>query len=95
MIYFYHVMGGKASFFSVPSLCHEQQRHYIMKCPLGDADARPVFRSAATRRRFGSPRLFAANLCAGDESPAVKSGTEFPHSESDATDQSTRVGWPT
>ena len=37
---------------------------------------------AATRR--GVPR-------AGDESPAAKSGSELPHSENDATDQSTGV----
>src|SRR5208282_2379097 len=64
------------------------------KAALGDVGARPVFRSAATRRRFCSPRLVAANLRTGDESPAAKSGSELPHSENDATDQSTRVGWP-
>src|SRR5208282_6246376 len=34
---------------------------------------------------FGVRRLVAANLCTGDELPAAKSGTEFPHSERGGT----------
>jgi hypothetical protein len=40
---------------------------------------------------FGVRRLVAAKLRTGDESPAAKSGSELPHSENGAADQSTRV----
>ena len=39
------------------------------------AGVRPVFRSAVTGRRFCSPRLVAAKLRTGDQSPAAKSGS--------------------
>jgi len=38
MIYFYHVIGDKANFFSVSSLCHDQQCKVTTSIAFGKYD---------------------------------------------------------